>query len=160
MEERIIIDILVVLVSFVFYGFLSVVFLLRAYGRDKLELMLAPWFSVLLVPFISLFVANVHAGDDFARLVTLVPILIFLVYDLWYRLLSQKKPVHHPDRWPVGLVVYLVLLQVGCIGVNWYGFLVSKLYGDMLIVSFFIMLGCFGFYQYRLKKMRGKGSLL
>jgi nicotinamide riboside transporter PnuC len=77
-----------------------------------------------------------------------------LVYDLWYRLITQKKPYHHPDRWPVGLVVYLVLLFIGSIGLNWYGYLMSRFYGNMLVIAFFIMMGSYGYYQYTYNKRR------
>jgi len=74
------------------------------------------------------------------------------IFSVWYRLITRKKPVHHPDRWPIGLVVYLVLLFIGCIGLNWYGFLVSDFYGNILVVSFFVMMSSFGYYQYQYRK--------
>jgi len=126
--------------------------LLRAHERDKLELLLAPLFSILLVPFIALYIANIVSGIDIGRLITLFPIVIYLIYDFWYRLLTRKKPQHHPDHWPIGLIIYLILLQVGSIALNWYGFLVSKLYGYVLIISYFIMIGCFGYYQNKYNK--------
>jgi len=81
-----------------------------------------------------------------------LPIIAYLVYDLWHRAITRKKPYHHPDRWPVGLVVYVLLLFIGSIGLNWYGFLVSDLYGRMLVIAFFIMMSSFGYYQHRYNK--------
>jgi hypothetical protein len=151
-------DNLVVLFAVIYYAFLCAVYIIRAFGMDKLELALAPAFSVQLAPFAILWVANLLTGADILRIVTLLPILIYLVYDLWYRLLTRKKPVHHPKKWPPGLVVYLVLLMVGSIALNWYGFLVSQLYGRALIACFFIMLGCYGFYQGRYDKRMKAGD--
>ncbi len=151
------IDNLVIFSTIIYYAFLCIVYLLRAYERNKLELMLAPVFSFLLIPFVILWTVNLLNGSDCGRLITGLPIIIFLVYDLWYRFITQKKPQHHPDRWPFGLIIYLILLQIGSIALNWYGFLVSKFYGNVLIISYFIMLGCFGFYQNRYNK-RKKGS--
>jgi hypothetical protein len=145
-------DNLVVLFAVVYYAFLCAVYIIRAFGNDKLEKALAPAFSVQLAPFAILWGANLLTGADILRIVTLLPIILYLVYDLWYRLLTRKKPVHHPKKWPPGLVVYLVLLMVGSIALNWYGFLVSQLYGRALIGCFFIMLGCYGFYQNKYNK--------
>ena len=148
------IDNLVVFSALIYYAFLCIVYLMRAYERDKIELMLAPVFSFLLVPFVALWMLNLLNGSDIGRLIAGFPIIIYLVYDLWYRLITKKKPLHHPDRWPVGLILYLVLLQIGSISLNWYGYIISKFYGHVLVISYFVMLGCFGFYQYRYKKRK------
>jgi len=152
--DEILIDTLVVFSAIIYYLFLCLVYLLRAFERDKEELMLAPVFSLLLIPFVALWILNLLNGSEIGRLITLLPIIIYLIYDLWYRLITKKKPHHHPDRWSMGLIVYLILLQVGSIGLNWYGYLVSKFYGHVLVTSYFIMLSCFGFYQYRYNKKK------
>ena len=152
--EQALIDNLVVVSAIIYYAFLCLVYLLRVYERDKQELMLGPIFSFLLVPFVVLWILNLLNGSDMGRLVTGLPIIIYLVYDLWYRLITKKKPQHHPDRWPVGLIVYLILLQIASIALNWYGFLVSQFTGRMLVISYFVMLGCFGFYQNRYNKRK------
>ena len=141
------IDSFVVFFAIVFYVLLCVVYVLRAYKCDTQELKLAPVFSLLLVPFVVLWAGNMYNGSDRERLIAGFPIIVYLLYDLWYRLISKKKPLHHPDHWPIGLIVYVLLLQIGSIALNWYGFLVSKVYGNVLVISYFVMLGCFGFYQ-------------
>ena len=146
------VDGLVVLFAVVFYAFLCLVYMLRGLERGRAELALAVPFSLQLAPFAILFGVNILDGAGLLRPVTLLPILAFLLYDLWYRLLSKKKPVHHPEKWPAGLVVYLVLMQAGAIGLNWYGYLVSKQHGYLLVACYFVMLGCFGFYQGRHNK--------
>lgn len=145
----VLIDILVVISGVTFYAFLCIVYLLRALGQDKIELMMAPVFSLLLFPFFALFIANILDGSDIYRLIALVPMLIYLIYDLWYRLLSKKKPVHHPKKWPPGLILYLILLQAAAISLNWYGFFISQFDGRTLVACYFVMLGFFGFYQTR-----------
>ena len=152
--DKVLIDNLVVVSAIIYYLFLCLVFLFRAYERDKLELMLAPVFSLLLAPFVVLWMLNVLNGSDIGRLIAGIPIIIYLVYDLWYRLITKKKPHHHPDRWPVGLILYLILLQIGSIALNWYGYIISKFYGHVLVISYFVMLGCFGFYQTRYNKRK------
>jgi len=152
--EQALIDNLVVVSAIIYYVFLCLVFLLRVYERDKQELMLAPIFSLLLFPFIVLWILNLLSGGDIGRLITGLPIIIYLVYDLWYRLITKKKPQHHPDRWPIGLIVYLILLQIASIALNWYGFLVSQITGRMLVICYFVMLCCFGFYQNRYNKKK------
>lgn len=145
------IDNLVVFFAVIYYAFLVVVYLVRAHNLSDLELKLAPVFSVQLVPFGILWVLNILKGD-IDRIISMTSIIVFLLYDLWYRLITRRKPVHHPDRWPVGLVVYLVLLFIGCIGLNWYGYIMSDFYGNILVVSFFVMMNSFGYYQYRYRK--------
>jgi nicotinamide riboside transporter PnuC len=81
-----------------------------------------------------------------------LPIIICLANDLWCRLIAKKKPYHHPERWPLGLIVYLTLLFMGCIGLNLYGYLISKLYGFILVIVFFIMMSSYGYYQYMYNK--------
>ena len=149
--DRVIIDDLVLFFALVYYAFLVMVYLVRAHDLSDLELKLAPIFSILLVPFGILWMLNIMGGDT-SRIISMTPIIVYLLYDLWYRLITRRKPVHHPDRWPVGLIVYLVLLFTGSIGLNWYGFLVSDFYGNVLVVSFFVMMGSFGYYQFRYRK--------
>jgi len=152
--NEVLIDNLAIFSAIIYYIFLCIVYLFRAFERDKLELMFAPVFSFLLIPFVAVWMLNLLNESDIGRLIAGFPIIIYLVYDLWYRLITQKKPQHHPDHWPVGLIIYLILLQIGSIALNWYGFLVSKFYGNVLIISYFIMLGCFGFYQNRYNKRK------
>jgi len=150
--DQAVLDGAVVVFAIVYYAFLCAVYLLRAFEYSRAELWLAPVFSLLLIPFIGAFIANILNGSDVYRPITIVPIIAYLAYDLWYRLLTKRKPVHHPKKWPAGLIVYLILLQAGSIGLNWYGYLVSKMYGQLLVACYFIMLGFFGFYQGRHNK--------
>jgi len=106
--DRVLIDTLVISFALIFYALLIVVYLLRAHQLEDLERKLSPVFSLQLMPFALLWGVNLLVGNDSGRLLAGLPIVIFLVYDLWYRLITQKKPYHHPDRWPVGLVVYLL----------------------------------------------------
>lgn len=147
-------DDLVVFFALVFYAFLFVVYVLRARELSKLEWKLRIAFSVQLVPFVSLWAVNLLIGNDSGRQLAGLPIIIYLVYDLWYRLISQKKPYHHPERWPVGLVVYLLLLLIGSIGLNWYGYLISQFYGNLLVIAFFIMMSAYSYYQYAFNKRK------
>ena len=152
--DAVLIDNLVVFFALVFYAFLFTVYLLRARELSKLEWKLSPVFSALLVPFVSLLVLNLIIGNNSGRLLSGLPIIAYLSYDLWYRLITRKKSYHHPERWPPGLIVYLLLLFMGCIGLNWYGFLMSQIYGNMLVVAFFVMMSSYGYYQYSYNKKR------
>jgi len=151
--EGALIDNLVLLFAVVYYTFLVAVYVIRAHGRSELELKLAPVFSVQLVPFGVLWALTILRGES-GRIISLMPIIAFLVYDLWYRLITRRKPQHHPDRWPWELRMYLLLLMAGSIGLNWYGYIVSELYGRVLVACFFIMMGSLGYYQYRYRQSR------
>jgi hypothetical protein len=152
--DGVLIDYLVVLFALVFYALLFIVYLIRARELSKLEWKLSPVFSVQLVPFVTLWVLNLLIGNDSGRLLAGLPIIVYLVYDLWYRGITRKKPYHHPKRWPPGLVIYLLLLFMGSIGLNWYGYLMSKFYGHMLVIAFFIMMSSYGYYQYSYNKKK------
>ena len=152
--DGVLIDDLVVFFALVYYAVLIIVYLLRAHELTELEWKMGPVFSALLIPFALLWVVNLIIDNDSGRLITGLPIIVYLVFDLWYRAITRKKPHHHPDRWPVGLVVYVLLLLIGSIGLNWYGFLVSPFDGNMLVVAFFAMMGSFGYYQYRYNKKK------
>ena len=152
----VLIDSLVFFFALVYYAALVIIYLLRAHELSKLELKMSPVFSALLIPFASLWVVNLIIGNDSGRLITGLPIIIYLIYDLWYRVITKRKPQHHPDRWPIGLIVYLLLLMIGSIGLNWYGFLISDFEGNILVVAFFVMLSSFGYYQYRYKKRKAE----
>jgi len=159
--DGVLIDNLVVFFALVYYAVLIVVYLLRAHELTEMEWKMGPVFSALLIPFASLWVLNLLVGNDSGRLITGLPIIIYLVYDLWYRAITRKKPHHHPDRWPVGLIVYVLLLFIGSIGLNWYGFLVLYFDGIMLVVAFFVMMSSFGYYQYRynIRKKAGESQV-
>jgi hypothetical protein len=152
--EAVLIDNIVVFFALLFYAFLFTVYLLRARELSKLEWKLSPVFSALLIPFVSLWVLNLIIGNNSGRLLSGLPIIAYLSYDMWYRLITRKKPYHHPKRWPPGLIVYLLLLFMGCIGLNWYGYLMSQIYGNMLVVAFFVMMSSYGYYQYSYSKKR------
>jgi hypothetical protein len=147
-------DSLVVFFALFFYSFLVVVYLLRARELSNLEFKLRIVFSVQLVPFALLWILNFLSGNDSGRLLAGLPIIIYLIYDLWYRLITRKKPLHHPKRWQAGLIIYLLLLFIGSIGLNWYGYLTSRLYGSMLVIAFFLMMSSYGYYQYSYNKKR------
>ena len=154
--DAVLIDNLMLFFAFVFYAFLFIVYILRARELSNLEWKLRLAFSVQLIPFVSLWVLNLLIGNDSGRLLVGLPIIIYLVYDLWYRLLTKKKPYHHPQRWPLSLIVYLLLLFMGSIGLNWYGYLISRLYGQMLVIAFFIMMSSYGYYQQMYNKKKAK----
>jgi hypothetical protein len=156
--DAVLVDGLVVFFALVFYALLFVIYLLRAREHTKFELKLSPVFSVQLIPFASLWILNLLIRNDSGRLLAGLPIIIYLIYDLWYRLLTKKKPYHHPERWPLGLVIYLLLLFMGSIGLNWYGYLMSRFYGFILVIAFFIMMSSYGYYQYTYNQKKARES--
>jgi len=152
--DGVLIDSLVVFFAFVYYALLVVVYILRAHELSRIEIRLGPVFSFQLIPFVTFWILNLLINNDSGRLIAGLPIIVYLFYDLWYRQITRKKPTHHPERWPAGLAVYLLLLMIGSIGLNSYGFLVSQFYGWMLIFAFFVMMAAFGYYQYKYNRAR------
>ena len=147
-------DTLVLGFGLIFYLLLVIVYIFRAYEKSEQELRLKYVFSAQLIPFTFLFIAQLASQNQTRQSITLIPMLVFLVYDLWYRVLTEKKPVHHPEKMPRELIIYLVLLMLGSIGLNWYGYIVSETYGRMLVAAFFVMMGAYSLYQYRYNKKK------
>jgi len=148
------IDQIMVVASFLFNVIIIFIFILRAYERPDQERMLGFIFSVLFIPFIYVWVTNLMGERDLGRLITGFPVLVFMIYDYWYREVARKKPRHHPDRWPLGLYLYLFLYLIGGIMLNGYAFFVSMNYGYMILLSYFCSLGAYGFYQYKYNKSK------
>ena len=148
------IDSLMILFALVYNINLIIVFVLRAHGYERLEWKFGYVFNGLLIPFTVLWLLNLWNGSEIGRLITGMPVILFIVYDLWYRTLTKKKPFHHPDHWPTGLKVYLLLFNLGSILLNGYAFLVSLLYGYIILTSYFSVYAAFGYYQYTYKKKK------
>ena len=146
------IDSLMVLFALVFNGCIVVVFVARAQERDRLESLVGYIVNLLLVPFSMLWVLNLLGGSEVGRLITGMPIIVFLLYDLWYRTLSREKPKHHPRRWPVELYVYLLLFLFGSMLLVGYAFLVSLFDGFIVLAVYFASLAAYGYYQYKYRK--------
>jgi len=147
-----IVDGLMVLFSLSFNIIGILIFVLRANKRKQLEAKLGPVFNALLIPFSLFWVYNLISGRDSGRLITGIPIIIFLAYDLWYRTITDKKSYHHPTHWPLGLYAYVLLYQVSGIMLNGYSFMVSLLYGYIVLASYFGSLVAYGYYQYTHKR--------
>ena len=148
------IDQIMVVSSFLFNVIVLFVFILRAYERHYQERMLGFVFSALFIPLIYVWVMNLIGGRDVGRLITGFPVLVFLIYDFWYREVVKKKPRHHPDRWPLSLYIYLFLYQISGIVLNGYAFFVSMNYGYLILASYFCSLGAYGFYQHKYNKSK------
>ncbi len=43
---------------------------------------------------------------------------------------------------------------MGCIELKWYGYLMSQIYGNMLVVAFFVIMSSYEYYQYSYNKER------
>ncbi|MHA1974302.1 MAG: hypothetical protein ACTSW1_14985 [Candidatus Hodarchaeales archaeon] len=137
------------------YLMLVIIYLLRAYEKTSIEFKLRLPYSLLMVPFTAVWLINLLNNADFIRIVAEIPILVYFSYDLVYRQLTSKKPYHHPDKMPSGLILYLILMNLGLIGLNFYAFIISKFYGNIAVMSFFVMLASYFFYQNKYNKRKG-----
>jgi len=146
------IDSFMVLFAIIYNIILILVFVLRAHGRERWEWNVGYVFNGLLIPFTALWLLNLLIGSDIGRLITGMPVILFIGYDLWYRTLTKEKPTHHPDCWPIGLKVYLILFNIGSILLTGYAFLVSLLYGYLVLACYFSVLAAFGYYQSTYKR--------
>ena len=149
-----IVDGLMVIFSVVFNVVMALVFVFRAQGRTRLEAKTGPLSNSLLLPFVTLWLLNLIGNGGLGRLVTPFPAILFLSFDLWYRTLAKRKPVNHPNHWPLGLYIYLLLFVVGGIMLNGYAFLVSLPYGFLVLSTYYSSLIAYSYYQYSQKKSR------
>ncbi|MHA1331919.1 MAG: hypothetical protein ACTSR2_12670 [Candidatus Hodarchaeales archaeon] len=149
-----IIDTTLYIFTLLLYSMLVVIYLLRAYEKTSIELKLRVPYSLFIIPFTIVWLVNILNTSDLVQIVAEFPILVYFSYDLIYRQLTSKKPYHHPDKMPPGLILYLILMYLGLIGLNFYAFTISKLYGNIAVASFFIMLAAFVFYQNKYKKRK------
>lgn len=145
---------LMVLCALAFNGIIAVVFVTRALGRERLESIVGYVTNLLLVPFGILWLLNLLNGSEAGRLITGMPIILFLVYDLWYRTLTKEKPTHHPVRWPAKLYIYLILYLVGGMLLVGYSFLVSLFDGFIVLATYYGSLAAYGYYQHTYRKTR------
>ena len=146
------IDGLMVLFALVYNVCISLVFIFRALERERLESLLGYIVNLLLIPFTFLWSLNFLGGRDSGLLITGMPIIIFLVYDLWYRTIRGRKPKHHPKRWPVELYIYFFLFLFGSTLLVGYAFLVSLLQGFIVLALYYASLASYAYYQYKYKK--------
>ena len=140
--------------SLFFNVFIVFIFIFMAFDRLDQERRLGYLISLLFLPFAYVWVTNLMGGRDAGRLITGFPVLVFLIYDFWYREVVKKKPRHHPDRWPLSLYLYLFLYQISGIVLNGYAFFVSMNYGYLILASYFCSLGAYGFYQHKYNKSK------
>jgi hypothetical protein len=78
-----------------------------------------------------------------------------VLIDLVSEVLDPDSQVY-PEQWPRKLIIYVILLQLGSISLNGYGFLISQEVGLLVLVTYFISLFAFAFYQYKFKRLKGR----
>ena len=146
------------LFSLLFNIVMILAFVFRGQRRTQTEAKLGPVSNLLLIPFSILWLLNLLGDSDLGRLITPFPAIVFLAYDLWYRTATRRKPQHHPEHWPIGFYIYLLLYVAGGIMLNVYAFLVSLPYGFIVLSSYYGSLMAYGYYQYRHKKFKKSQS--
>lgn len=152
MVDQTLIDVFVVLFSFIFNVIITIMFILRGQERTHAEAKLGPVTNVLLIPFSFLWVLNALNESDAGRLITSFPIIIFLAFDLWYRTIKREKPHHHPDRWPLSLYAYFIVYELSGTMLSGYAFIVSLLDGYVVLASFLGSVAAYGYYQFTYNK--------
>ncbi|MHA1991157.1 MAG: hypothetical protein ACW981_19325 [Candidatus Hodarchaeales archaeon] len=148
------IDISVVLFAIIYNLLIIAVYILRAHEKYELEKKIGPPFDLLFVPFGILLLLNILNNSDVGRIGTIIPMLIFLAYDFWYRQFSKRKPTHHPDKMPKELILYIILFYFAGMAIVGYAFLVSQEYGYLVLIVF--MLSIVGYFYYQISHNRRK----
>jgi len=159
MVDDALVDTLMVTCALAFNLLLVIVFLARAADREEIEVRTGYAVSLLIAPFAASWVLNLSGEREVGLLITGGPIVAFLAYDLWYRSIAREKSRHHPKgRWPTELYVYLLLYLIGSMLLVGYAFLVSPNLGFLVLATFYLSLGSYGYYQYRHKRRVAAGQ--
>ena len=146
------IDNYVVLFAIIYNILIIAVFILRAKEKYSLEEMIGPLFDLLLIPFSVLLILNSVNHSDSGRIGTLIPMITYLLYDIWYRQLTKQKPRHHPEKMPKELVLYIILFYFAGMAITGYAFIVSRFSGYIILVIFMSSIVAYFFYQINYKK--------
>ena len=130
------------------------IFIARAHEHYKLEEGIGVVVSLLIVPFLILWLLNLVKGRDSAHLITGFPIILFLLDDLWYRAIQKKKARHKPKKWPLHMYLYFLLFLFGGMILTGYIFISSLFYGFIVLSLFYMSWISYGYYRYRYKKIQ------
>ena len=148
------IDYSVIIFSIIYNLFIIAVFILRAKELYKVEEKIGPIFSLLLVPFLILLLLNILIASDAGRIGTIIPMILYIIFDLWYRQISKQKPKHHPEKMPKVLLLYILLFYFAGMAITGYAFIVSKDYGLIVLTIFMISIVAYFYYQINYNKRK------
>lgn len=149
-----------VIVCALLYNLLIIaVFILRAREQYSLEEKIGPVFDLLLIPFLILFLINLFQTTDSGRIGTILPMVGYLVYDIWYRQMTKQKPRHHPEKMPKELLLYILLFYFAGMAITGYAFIVSRESGYLILVIFMVSILAYFYYQVTYNKKRNLAKL-
>ena len=152
--EQSIIDHSVIFFSFIYNLLIIAVFILRAKEFYKMEEKIGPIFSLLLIPFLILLLLNILIASDAGRIGTIIPMILYIIFDIWYRQISKQKPKHHPEKMPKELILYIFLFYFAGMAITGYAFIVSKDYGFIVLTIFMISIVAYFYYQINYNKRK------
>ena len=148
------VDISVIIFALIYNLLVIMVFIFRAHERYEQEEKIGPIFDLLVIPFVILLLLNIFISSDRGRIGTIIPMIAYLLYDIWYRQMTKKKPKHHPEKWPKELVLYLILFYFAGMAITGYTFIVSKEYGLLVLTIFMVSIGAYFYYQLTYNKKK------
>ena len=149
-----IIDISIIVFAFIYNILIITIFILRANEWYSYEEKIGPFFDSLFIPFSILFIFNIANHTDLGRVGTIIPMILYLLYDIWYRQLNKRKPRHHPEKMPKMLILYIFLFYFAGMAITGYTFIVSKTYGYFILLIFMCSIGAYFYYQIKYSKKR------
>lgn len=148
------IDFSVIVFALIYNILIIAVFILRANELYKYEERIGPLFDLLIVPFVVLLVLNLLNESDTGRIGTIIPIILYIAYDFWYRQATRQKPKHHPNQWPKELILYLILFYFGGMAITGYSFIVSRENGLFVLTVFMLSIVAYFYYQISYNKRK------
>lgn len=147
-------DISIIIFALIYNLLIILVFIFRATEQYSKEERIGPIFVLLIIPFLLLLFGNLMNGSDIGRIGTIIPMLTYLLYDIWYRQITRQKPKHHPEKMPKELIIYIILFYFAGMAITGYAFIVSKMYGYIVLTTFMLSIVAYFYYQISFNKRK------
>lgn len=148
------VDYAVIVFALIYNLLIILVFILRANELYEKEERIGPIFDLLLIPFLLLLFLNILNLSDTGRIGTIIPMVVYLLYDIWYRQITSKKPKHHPKKMPKELLLYIVLFYFAGMAITGYTFIVARLFGYIVLIVFMLSIVAYFYYQISYNKRK------
>lgn len=129
-------DLLIVIIANAANLLLAGIFLARLNALQGLERLLGIVFVVLGVPLVYLVINNFLLGRDLWTIYLPIPLILFMLMEL---ILDYLISAPWRGSWLIG--PYMLVYYVGLFAMIGFSFRVSKLYGFITLITYFLQFG-------------------
>ena len=126
-------DIIIWAVSLIINFLMILLFLARAKRKEKTEYFLGIIVILCAFPMIFFSLFNFILGREWPAYILLIPIIIFLILEFFFDYIYKLNFRQSRLLW-----LYLAFYYLGLFGLIGYAFLISRIYGYILLVFYFL----------------------